>query len=121
MKPFKAKFGQGGFHRELYVSAKADGSADVAATFDMQGVTLEEFGLLLADELQGGALEAWMRLTAEGASPAQLVAALDGEFGVDIGVTTLANDVLDLAGSDLLTDALNRPNPFLKEDRLIRV
>lgn len=116
IKPLSGEYGQGGFGGEIRVAAREKNVADVSVTYSMRGVTLEEFGIMPPDELQGGALDASLRLVSRGASAADLAGALNGQLALEIGATTLANNLLDLAGSDLLLEALNRLNPFRQQD-----
>jgi len=116
IQPLSGNYGQGGFDGEIRAAIAADEGAEVTLNYRMRGIALEDFGLMPAAELRGGALNANIALTTQGVSAAQMAAGLNGEIALDVGEMVLANDLVELAGSDLLLEALNRLNPFRQKD-----
>ena len=116
VSPFQGRFGEGGFDGDLRLAVNEQGMADIEMSYSTQGISIEDFGLMPAQELSGGELDGGLQLTTSGSSPAQLAAGLNGEFNLNIGAMMLASGLVDLAGSDLLMEALNRLNPFRQED-----
>ena len=124
IKPMQGHFGDGGFIGDLNLQIKdrdTDSNADrdmvdLSVAFDLTGIDLEAFGILPRDELTGGDVESHIQLTGIGASTAELVASLQGDIVLLVEGATLANDIVELAGSDVLLQMVNKLNPFHKED-----
>ena len=120
LKPFQGKFGDGGFSGDIGVqNSNADtgaNSAEVDINFDLMGINLEAFGLVPKEELTGGAVESRITLRGSGRSTAELAASLNGDIALMVEGATLANDIVELAGSDVLMQMVNKLNPFHKED-----
>lgn len=133
LAPLSAVFGGGGFDgslkldraaplpKTLATTAAADDAAaeagvDVTLAFELDGVALEAFGLVPKEELTGGELEVALALASTGASPAALAGALDGEVTLMAEDAKLMNDFIELAGSDLVMETLNKLNPFVRDD-----
>ncbi|MFK7914727.1 MAG: AsmA family protein [Pseudomonadales bacterium] len=123
LQPFAAQLGDGGFEGQL-VLALQEANADAASarpvslqtTLDVRGIALESFGFVPQEELQGGALEVALQLGANGQSARDLASSLDGDILAMVEEATLMNDFVELAGSDLLMETLNKLNPFAKQD-----
>ena len=100
-------------------AAAAGASADTLRadlSFQVENIELERFGFLPQDELRGGSLQVAIDLTGSGASSAALASSLDGELLFMVRDATLANDVIELAGSDLIMETLSKLNPFVRDD-----
>ena len=89
---------------------------DVVLRLSLDGVALESFGFVPQEELQGGALEVDVDLMASGSSAHDLAASLSGDLLIMIEDAVLMNDFVELAGSDLIMETLNKLNPFAKKD-----
>lgn len=120
LKPFAATIGNGGFSGavELGLTNKDTDADAVAAVVSLQvnDVELESFGFVPQEELKGGALEVDLQLKTVGRSAHDLAAALQGDILVIVDEARLMNDFIELAGSDLLMETLNKLNPFSKND-----
>jgi len=88
----------------------------VTAAFEMAGVALEAFGLVPKEELSGGQVEALINLTTTGNTSAQLAAGLNGDILLMVEEATLMNDFVEVVGSDIVMETLNKLNPFAKQD-----
>ncbi len=120
LEPFAATIGNGGFSGavELGLTNKDTAADAVAALVSLQvnDVELESFGFVPQEELKGGALEVDVQLKTDGRSAHDLAAALQGDILVIVDEARLMNDFIELAGSDLLMETLNKLNPFSKKD-----
>lgn len=120
LQPFAATIGNGGFSGavELGLTNQDADSDAVAASVSLQvnDVELESFGFVPQEELEGGALEVDVQLQTDGRSAHDLAAALQGDILVIVDEARLMNDFIELAGSDLLMETLNKLNPFSKKD-----
>ena len=120
LNPLSATLGSGGFNgsAELQLTNQASEQAPIKAdaAFELAGVNLESFGLVPTEELSGGKVEADIGLTTSGNSIAELAAGLNGEILMMVEDATLMNDFIEVVGSDLVTETLNKLNPFAKQD-----
>lgn len=120
LDPLSAKLGEGGFNGSAQIALKEDASpttrVGVNALFELSGVDLEAFGLVPTNELSGGEVEAAIDLMTIGNSSAELAAGLNGDILLMVEDATLMNDFVELAGSDLVMETLNKLNPFAKKD-----
>lgn len=120
LNPFAAAIGNGGFSGAIELGlTNKDADADtVVASVSLQvnDVELESFGFVPQEELEGGALEVDVQLKTGGRSAHDLAAALQGDILVIVDEARLMNDFIELAGSDLLMETLNKLNPFSKND-----
>lgn len=120
LDPLSANLGDGGFSGRANIDLQPgeEGLAPIQLTagFEMSGVSLEAFGLVPTEELSGGKVEANINLSALGNSQSELASSLDGEILLMIEEAVLMNDFIELVGSDLVMETLNKLNPFAKED-----
>ena len=119
LTPFAATLGNGGFSAALALAlgqATAADSVAVEMSLQMNDVELESFGFVPQEELEGGALEVDIELQTGGRSAHDLAAGLQGDLLVIVDEARLMNDFIELAGSDLLMETLNKLNPFTKND-----
>jgi hypothetical protein len=130
LDPFTATLGAGGFEARASLSlgsapdvrttsAKLPElvqSLDAALQLKLNGVALESFGFVPQEELQGGALEVDVDLVASGSSAHDFASSLTGELLIMVEDAVLMNDFVELAGSDLIMETLNKLNPFAKKD-----
>ena len=117
LSPLQATLGDGGFTGGATLSKTTDSDAvDAGFELDVQGISLEAFGFVPQDQLSGGALEVGIALTSSGNSAADLAAGLNGDIQLMVEDAKLLNDFVELAGSDLLLEVLNKINPFAKSD-----
>lgn len=123
LQPFAARLGDGGFEGQVTLALQDAGAeqdrprpVQLDTVLDVRGIALESFGFVPQEELRGGALEVAFRLQAQGRSARDLASTLDGEILAMVEEATLMNDFVELAGSDLLMETLNKLNPFAKED-----
>jgi len=117
LSPLQASLGEGGFTGAATLAQVADSDAVTAGfELDVQGILLEAFGFVPQDQLSGGALEVDVALQTTGNSAADLAAGLNGGIQLMVQDAMLLNDFVELAGSDLLLEALNKLNPFAKSD-----
>ncbi len=96
--------------------ARTDQPVSLTVDFGLQGVSLEDFGFLPTEELSGGDVYSKVNLSGKGNSALQLVQSLNGEILLMIEHATLANDFVEVVGSDMLMETVNKLNPFYKED-----
>ncbi|MGI9327935.1 MAG: AsmA family protein [Pseudomonadales bacterium] len=129
IEPFSAVLGEGGFEGALTLalapsqaplsennpSSNARG-AEFTARFTADGVALESFGFVPQEDLKGGALELELDLRAQGNSAHALASDLSGRVLLLVQEATLMSDMIELVGSDLLMETVNKLNPFRKED-----
>ncbi|MFN2329944.1 MAG: AsmA family protein, partial [Chromatocurvus sp.] len=66
--------------------------------------------------IDGGETDLFVDLRATGATPHELATALNGEMVLEIQRATVRNDLLDIIGSDLLTQTVSLINPFTRQD-----
>ena len=117
LERFSGSFGEGGFEGALRVAPAAQsGSYAAELAFAMDDVQLAAFGLVPEEELSGGRMHARADLAAVGASPRELAASLGGELLLLVDEATLADDLIELAGSDFIMETINTLNPFYRED-----
>jgi len=117
LSPLQASLGDGGFMGGATLTKVANSDAvDAEFDLDVEGISLEAFGFVPQDQLSGGALEVDIALTSNGNSAADLAAGLNGDIQLMVEDATLLNDFVELAGSDLLLEVLNKINPFAKSD-----
>lgn len=118
LEPFAATIGSGGFSGvvELALADQLAESVSASVSLQMNDVELESFGFVPQEELQGGALEVDVQLKTGGRSAHDLAAGVDGDILIIVDKATLMNDFIELAGSDLLMETLNKLNPFRKDD-----
>ncbi|MEM7079950.1 MAG: hypothetical protein AAF513_15110 [Pseudomonadota bacterium] len=91
-------------------------TVDATLRFALDGVRLEQFGFVPTDELSGGAVRVNADLTARGASAAQLAGSTAGDVLFLLRDARLANDFIEIIGSDFFMQMLNKLNPFHRED-----
>jgi hypothetical protein len=115
LNPFKATFGGGGFDGTVAVQHLAE-EAKLDIAYKMNGVQLSAFGFIPQEQLSGGEIDVDIALTGQGASPAAIAASLDGAIIASVQKATIMNDSIELVGSDLLMETLNKINPFAKSD-----
>ena len=115
LSTLQGNLGDGGFSGSSEI-AKSEQGAEMQMQFNLERVALEEFGFVPQDELAGGQLLSNIRLATRGASPAELAANLNGLSLLLLDSATLSNDVVEIVGSDVFTETLNKLNPFYKED-----
>ncbi len=111
----QGRLGDGGFSGNASLSQQADG-VQAALHFSLTGVALEAFGVVPTEELTGGLTEAYVDLVTAGASPRDMAASATGEMYLMVEDATLQNDLIELVGSDLVMQALEKLNPFVKDD-----
>ena len=111
----RAKFGGGGFGGFFSLDPSAD-SADLMVEFKLEGIELEAFELVSKDELTGGKTDLELNILSNGASPAALAANSKGLLLLTVVDAVVQNDTFELAGSDLIMEALSKLNPFGKTD-----
>ena len=120
LDPLSASLGEGGFsgraNVDLQPAEVSLAPIKLTAGFEMFGVSLEAFGLVPTEELSGGKVEADIKLSALGNSQSELASSLDGEILLMVEDAVLMNDFIEVVGSDLVTETLNKLNPFTKED-----
>lgn len=118
LKPFSASIGNGGFSGAVELGFVESSTDKVASKVSLQvnDVELESFGFVPQEELQGGALEVDVELTTTGRSAHDLAAGLNGDLMIIVDEAVLMNDFIELAGSDLVMETLNKLNPFRKDD-----
>ena len=88
--------------------------ADLQLT--LQGVSLEDFGFVPKEEIQGGKIDTSAQMQVAGNSVASLMASMQGSARVKLQDAKLTNDLVELAGSDVLLEVLNKLNPFIQDD-----
>ncbi|MFT7654086.1 MAG: hypothetical protein ACI9UU_003203 [Candidatus Azotimanducaceae bacterium] len=115
IQPLIGRLGEGGFNGVVSFSNQSE-IPQLAFDFDLQGIALEQFGLVPAEKLSGGDFETHIQLRSSGVSMADLAANLNGEFVFLLESTKLADDVIEIVGSDLVMETLNKLNPFYKDD-----
>ncbi len=129
IEPFSATLGNGGFEGAVGLALASGGSStgeaeasqaprpiDASLRLTVDGVALESFGFVPQEELRGGALEVDLDLSTSGNSTHALASALAGKVLILVEEATLMNDFIELAGSDLLMETINKLNPFAKQD-----
>lgn len=119
LAPFKASFGGGGFDGNLSLkelATPADEGVRLALDFKTSGVQLAAFGFIPQEQLSGGELDIDLSLSGQGISAADIAASLEGAAITTVQKATLMNDTVELVGSDLLMETLNKINPFAKSD-----
>lgn len=123
LEPFAASLGDGGFEGSLSLdlivgedSLTPSTPVELTLNFEMNGVELEAFGLVPKEELSGGLVEATVSLTTGGNTSAQLASGLNGDILMMVEQATLMNDFVEVVGSDIVMETLNKLNPFAKED-----
>ena len=108
------------FHRRpleaLKLKLLETGAVDAQFALDLEGVVLESFGLLPTEQLTGGDTTIHMDLASQGTSALDLVGALNGEAHLMVENAVLQNGLIDMVGSDVLVESMNKLNPFRKED-----
>ncbi len=109
------QIGEGGFGGQWQLQALSEGVESKGA-FALEGVQLEQFGVLPQDELKGGAVNLELAIDQQGATTQQLAGSLNGNLVFMVQDAVLANDVIELAGSDMLMETINKLNPFHRED-----
>lgn len=110
-----AKFGGGGFNGLFSLTPMAT-SADLAVEFKLTDINLEAFELVSRDELTGGKTDLELTVNSSGASSAALAANSEGLLLLTVVDAVVQNDTFELAGSDLIMEALSKLNPFGKTD-----
>ncbi len=113
--PFGASFGGGGFGGLVRIQ-NADAGADVHSELSLSGVQLDAFGLISAEELEGGVTTVDIRLDGSGVSAHDIASSLNGSILLAVQDATINNDTFELIGSDLVMETLNKLNPFTKSD-----
>ncbi|MEM9621771.1 MAG: AsmA family protein [Pseudomonadota bacterium] len=121
LAPLTGVLGEGGFdgRARLALAEVEEGAPDqgkLSLDFNMQDISLQVFGLVPEEELSGGDLLSRINLAAEGATLHDLAASLQGEIVLMMEAATLANDFVELVGSDVLMETMNKLNPFYRED-----
>ena len=115
--PFSASLGGGSFEGILKLTVnEAVDAADANFDFQLDGIALESFGFVPQEELAGGKLRIDVDLKTRGTSAADFAGALNGDILLMVQEAQLMNDFIELAGSDLIMEILNKVNPFQKED-----
>lgn len=109
------RLGEGGFSGNGSLAQQAEG---VRATlhFELSKVALEAFGFVPTEELTGGLTEVYVDLSTSGASPKDMGANATGEIYLIVEDAMLQNDLIEIVGSDLVMQALEKLNPFVKDD-----
>ncbi len=105
----------GGFAGTLELARAGDG-VDTTADFHLNRIALETFGFVPQEELTGGRTEVLLNLRSNGASPADLGAHAEGEMYAIVEEAVLQNDMVEIIGSDIIMEALEKLNPFVKDD-----
>ena len=112
---FEASLGSGGFAGNAHLQAAGDEAA-ASLHFSLRDVELEEFEFLPQDQLSGGLTAIDINLQTQGHSLSTFAAAAAGDVQAVVENATLQNDLIELVGSDLVLEALEKLNPFAKSD-----
>ena len=116
---FAADYEAGGFEVSgglLAVATDAGEAADARLQIDLHGVTLDQLGLLPSEQLNGGRIRAQFDVTSQGASPLELASTLRGDLLVVVRDAQLQNELVELVGSDVLMELVDKLNPFHRAD-----
>ena len=116
LAPFSMRLGDGGLDGEIGLAATPEQTLALKLDYTLQGLSLEQFGLLPTEELRGGKLSSKLSINSQGRSPAELAAALSGSGHFMMRDAMLQNDLIEIAGSDLILEMLSKLNPFQKKD-----
>jgi|GEM_PF-3376101 len=111
----RGTYGAGGFAGHGDFVVQEEGVLGVESAFQLSGMALEAFGILPSDQLSGGDVLLDFELAASGGSTLALAQSLSGDFLLVVRDAQLQNDLINLAGSDVLLEVLNKLNPFAKE------
>ncbi len=109
------RLGEGGFSGSGSLAQQAEG-ARANLHFELSKVALEAFGFVPTEELTGGLTEVYVDLSTSGASPKDMGANATGEIYLIVEDAMLQNDLIEIVGSDLVMQALEKLNPFVKDD-----
>ncbi|MDT8386541.1 MAG: AsmA family protein [Thiogranum sp.] len=115
VEPFDADLEQGGVRGHLRIQRQASGAA-VETRLIATELVPADLGRRDKGLIDGGETDLLVDLKANGASPHDLAATLQGEMAMEVQHATIRNDFLDLIGSDILTQTFNLINPFAKKD-----
>lgn len=115
LEPFTAQFGGGGFNGTMTLES-GEKNATANAAFRLSGVDLEAFGLVSQEQLRGGKTLIDIALESNGNSAAEFAASANGAVHVLVHDAVVQNDSIEIIGSDLLVETLNKLNPFAKSD-----
>ncbi len=110
-----ANMGEGGFSGTGSLTPAEQG-VSANFQFDLNAVPLEAFGFVPQEELTGGHTDLYIQLTTHGVSAHDLGAHTNGELYAIVEKATLQNDLIELVGSDLIFEVLEKLNPFIKDD-----
>lgn len=115
IEPFDANLSQGKVRGHASVKqTEAGGSVDgrlLVAQLTPADLGQQDTGLI-----DGGATDLLLELRAEGNTPQQLAASLNGEMALEIQGATIRNNLFEVIGSDLLLRTINLINPFANRD-----
>ncbi len=115
LEPFQAALGGGGFSGTGSVQLDSN-TPQLSTVFQLDGVDLEAFGVVPQEQLAGGKTAVDIQLNSHGYSVAELAANSQGTLHVLVHDAVIQNDSIELLGSDLLLETLNKLNPFAKSD-----
>ena len=115
LKPFTGVLGDGGFEGTAQMTRQEDG-VSLQTSASLQAVDLEAFGFVPQEELTGGQTTVSIDLATRGASPEALAAASAGHLTLIIDEAVLQNDMIEVIGTDIVMEALEKLNPFVRDD-----
>ncbi|XOV82580.1 MAG: AsmA-like C-terminal region-containing protein [bacterium] len=116
IEPLKAAIGDAGLDARVQLVKQPDGTVAADVRYTLDGLSLDMFGLFPEGEIEGGRLSSDLQLTAQGVSSLDLVNTLNGTANFRLYEMTIRNNMVDLVGSDLILETLNRLNPFKERE-----
>ena len=116
LAPLSGRAQEGAFDASISLALRADHGIDATAKMEVRDMRLDALDFSAAGELSGGALQADIDLQTTGASPLALARGLDGAISLRMDELTVMNNALDILGSDVLSQMLNKLNPFREQD-----
>ncbi len=116
----KANFAEGSLAGSLAMNSIETGAA-IDFSADIKGVNLDAAGILPDDQISGGNASGVISLKASGESTQSIADSLQGSVLLDMRDARISNSSLNLIGSDILLETINKLNPFAKSEPFTEV
>jgi uncharacterized protein involved in outer membrane biogenesis len=118
LQPFSGRVGSGAIGGRLALDASSGKTATLATRIDAKGVDLgqvmQQTGNL--DLITGAKTDLAIDVRGGGGSVREMMAGLNGDLLLVLGEGKINNKFVDFLGADLLTQVVEKVNPFRKTD-----
>jgi uncharacterized protein involved in outer membrane biogenesis len=118
VQPFSSRVGSGTVGGRLTLDSSSEKTAVLAAKIDAKGVDLGRVMQQTGnpDLVSGAKTDLAVDLKGSGRSVRDLMAGLNGDLLLVMGEGKVNNKFIDMLGADILTQVVERANPFRKTD-----